>query len=254
MIPFVRVRNYKSLVNVGLTLNPLHVFVGPNNSGKSNLFDAFRFLRELMEIGEQAVHSRGGFSQIVWGGDIKRSVSFELHMIPGNSRTGKNRLIYQLDIGGGPQYFHVTRECLTVVDRKEGEKQLPSYPSAGNRVSVTCVDGRTFELSRQGDLFDQCQDEQLYGPLAKFVNELKSWSFYNFEPSLMRRPNAVKQDFRFLPAGENFSAVIHSIQSEHAREFNEIQGLLKTALPELRPRHNKEETSSSPRSFSRLST
>lgn len=235
MITFLKVRNYKSLENVELRLGPLHVLVGANNSGKSNLFDVFQFLRELSEIGLQAVHSRGGFSQIVWGGDIKRAISFELHMVTRVEKPQKNEFIYSLEIGGGPHYPTVTKEKLVVVD-EAGEKPLLIFPTE-NRYDVTVLDltgKHIISFSRSDHMFDQFLDEERYGLLAVFVKELRSWSLYNFETSVMRKPNAVRQDFHFQPSGANFSSVIHAIQSEHREKFGEIESLLKTALPEVR--------------------
>lgn len=236
MITLLKVRNYKSLENVELPLGPLHVLVGPNNSGKSNLFDVFQFIRELAQLGHTAVHSRGGFSQIVWGGDIKRAISFEIHALVKNDDAKQERLVYDLEITGSPQYFRITKERLLVSNGKEREKPRLIFPAEGNKASLTDIQGRTWEPSQTDRLFLEqlSRDEERYGPLAKFANQVFSWSIYNFEPSAMRKPNAVKQDFHFQPTGENFSSVIHSIQSEYAEKFNEIEDLLKRTLPEVR--------------------
>ncbi len=48
MIRRVRVKGYKSLRDVNISLGPLTVILGPNASGKSNLFDALRLLSRLV--------------------------------------------------------------------------------------------------------------------------------------------------------------------------------------------------------------
>ena len=48
MITQVEISGYKSLCDVKLTLRPLTVFVGPNASGKSNMFDALRLLSAMV--------------------------------------------------------------------------------------------------------------------------------------------------------------------------------------------------------------
>lgn len=236
MITFLKVRNYKSLENVELPFGPLHVLVGPNNSGKSNLFDVFQFLNDLAVIGGQAVLSRGGFSQIVWGGEVNRTISFELHLRIKNGDTKEENFTYYLELGGGPQLFSIAKERLTIAAGPKGKKTLLTYPVANNNFAITDRKGNRVALSRSHDrlVFEQFQDEAHSGPLARFARELLSWSIYNFEPSAMRRPNPVKQDFHFQPTGENFSSVMHSIQSEHAGKFSEIESLLKRALPEVR--------------------
>jgi len=48
MIHRVRVKGYKSLSDVSLTLQPLTIILGPNAVGKSNLFDALRLLSHIV--------------------------------------------------------------------------------------------------------------------------------------------------------------------------------------------------------------
>lgn len=230
MITFLKVRNYKSLENVELRLGPLHVLVGTNNSGKSNLFDVFQFLREHSEIGQQALHSRGGFSQIVWGGDIKRTISFEIHFGNENGKSKKQKSVYILEIGGGPQFHRIIKESFAV----ENQAQPLLFTTAMNDISVIDTAGTTIKLSRMDNLFDQFQDEERYGPLAAFVKELRSWAHYNLDTSSMRKPNAVRQDLHLKSSGENFASVLHTIQSEYKDNLSEIESLLKSVLPEVR--------------------
>jgi len=48
MIKTVRVKNFKSLHDVTVTLGRRNVFVGPNMSGKSNIIDVFKFLTNMI--------------------------------------------------------------------------------------------------------------------------------------------------------------------------------------------------------------
>jgi predicted ATPase len=61
----LRVKNYRGLADVDLTLGPLTVFVGLNGAGKSNLLDALRFVRDVVaDRMEIAVGQRGGMSAL----------------------------------------------------------------------------------------------------------------------------------------------------------------------------------------------
>jgi predicted ATPase len=67
MLDQIHIRNYKSLKDVALDLRAFNVLIGPNNAGKSNVFDCLRLLSELTRFRQgEPVHSRGGFSAIVW--------------------------------------------------------------------------------------------------------------------------------------------------------------------------------------------
>jgi len=63
----VRLQNWKNFARVDVRLENRAFLVGPNASGKSNLLDAFRFLRDLAMPGggfQEAIRRRGGVSAI----------------------------------------------------------------------------------------------------------------------------------------------------------------------------------------------
>jgi len=63
----VELRNWKNFADCEVAMANRVFFVGPNASGKSNLLDSFRFLRDLASPGggfKEAVRRRGGVSAI----------------------------------------------------------------------------------------------------------------------------------------------------------------------------------------------
>src|SRR5207244_11194130 len=69
MIKRLRVKNFRSLKDVDLTLGLNNVLVGPNASGKSNFLDVFRFLTHVGLVGlNRAFTDRLGFPEVVWKG------------------------------------------------------------------------------------------------------------------------------------------------------------------------------------------
>lgn len=69
MIRRIQALNYRCLRYVDVSLDRFHVLIGPNASGKSTLFDAIAFLRDLVRDGlEGAVRNRtSNFQDLVWG-------------------------------------------------------------------------------------------------------------------------------------------------------------------------------------------
>lgn len=61
----IRAKNFRSIRNLDMEVGPLTVLVGPNASGKSNVLDALRFIRDAVWSGlDLAVSQRDGMDSI----------------------------------------------------------------------------------------------------------------------------------------------------------------------------------------------
>jgi predicted ATPase len=67
-IASVRLKNWRNFPHAEVHLGPMNYVIGPNASGKSNLLDAFRFLRDVAKPDggglQQAIKLRGGLSKV----------------------------------------------------------------------------------------------------------------------------------------------------------------------------------------------
>lgn len=63
----LKLQNWRNFKSAEVKLGERSYFVGPNASGKSNLLDAFRFVRDIVSVGggfQEAVAKRGGVGEI----------------------------------------------------------------------------------------------------------------------------------------------------------------------------------------------
>ena len=83
MVQQLRLRNFRSFKDATIELRPLNILVGANASGKTNLVQAFRFLRDLARSGlEDAVALQGGAEYLIPLNSREREVTIELTIAP----------------------------------------------------------------------------------------------------------------------------------------------------------------------------
>ena len=74
----IHIENYKSLKEVDIELNEgVNVFIGKNNSGKSNIVDALMFLSDVVR-GSGVDVSHDQYEEIVFRKNIKNKIKFDL--------------------------------------------------------------------------------------------------------------------------------------------------------------------------------
>ena len=66
-------KNFRSIADVSFELEPLTILVGPNASGKSNLLDILRFIKDALRDLEVAVSSRQGIDGVARHGAEDKS-------------------------------------------------------------------------------------------------------------------------------------------------------------------------------------
>jgi predicted ATPase len=83
MIQRLQLRNFRSFKELDLELRPLNVVVGANASGKTNLVQAFRFLRDLAQHGlENAVSLQGGVEYLTNLNSRERELEIKVFYTP----------------------------------------------------------------------------------------------------------------------------------------------------------------------------
>src|SRR5438132_6536676 len=84
MIKSIKITDFKSIRELELALDPVTVLIGRSGTGKSNLVQAIRFLRNLLLNYEEAINYEFGWARIVPVGQQKPRTTIEVTFsIPG---------------------------------------------------------------------------------------------------------------------------------------------------------------------------
>ncbi len=235
MIKRLRVKNYKSLKNLDLQLKPLTVLVGPNNAGKSNILDAFQFLRDFVQQGQGAVNFRGGFQSIVWDGRLENSISLDIDgEITTQSQRGR-RFSYHIDLTGNQTDVRITEERFLLDGQDHDKRLLLEFPWGTQQLGVAFDESgqETGKVSvgAHRSYLANFSNQESYPFLGHFSNQVQQWVFYNFVPSRMRDVGSTLPELVLRGDGGNLASVLHTIQSQYREDFFEIEDVLKTAVP-----------------------
>lgn len=234
IIEHLAIKNYKSLRDIRLVPAPLSVLIGPNSSGKSNLFDALEFIRDLAVVGQNAVRIRDGFDTIAWSGELSQKIAFDLD---GSLPTSENTYFrYAIELSRGPYGGWENSSERFAVGRDHEVRTLLEFPDKDKQASTYDLDGKL--LSRQG-LANVGSLLQYYSPspgrqdpIRTFSKYVQSWGIYDPTPALMRGPIHVKRELNLSAKGENLAAVLHTLHSEFPDIFETIESHLRTLVPE----------------------
>jgi predicted ATPase len=236
MLKSLKVKNFKSLRDAQFNPKPLSVLVGPNSSGKSNLFDVFRSVRDIVRGGSPPVRPRDWFNTAVWSGEIDSAISFEFS---GKFHHSQRELGFQylLELSGSQfGWFRVSKESVTV---SEGNvfHVLLEFPDKQNMASSFDLEGRQLGSHNSTDAATsylhgfRSDGVSILGTLSAY---LQSWEVYDPSPVLMRGYVPVKHELRLAPEGQNLAGVLHTIHSEFPDIFTTIEDRLQALVPESR--------------------
>jgi len=230
----VSIRNYKSLKNLSLKMEPFMVFVGPNNSGKSNILDAFRFLADLMRDHDfqGGIRKRGGSKQIVSDGDLGQAISLKLHGSLGVEDKVK-KYSYSVQLAGD-QWGNCQNKKETLTLAEEEKRILLDFPSddgMANAYDEAGIKTGGFGGGYTRLYLSQFTDRHRYRVICQLSYEVQSWAFFNLLPPLMREPLPVHRQGALQSSGDNLAVVIHTLQSEEPQRFQEIVDILRTPIP-----------------------
>ena len=217
----IKLENWRNFLNVDATLKRRVFLVGPNASGKSNLLDALRFLRDIADVQggfQQAIHARGGTSQIRSlharrYSNVAIDVEIELNSDP----LWGYRLEFNQDNLRRPVVKRevVRRGEVIILNRpdKEDEKDV-------NRLTQTHL--------------EQVNANKDFRVIADFFAQVR---YLHIVPQLVREPERSVGRERD-PFGGDFLEQLAKTQRTQRRTFDSrlrrIQDALRVAVPQLK--------------------
>lgn len=211
-------RNWKNFKSVEAPLQRRMFLIGPNASGKSNLLDVFRFLRDIADTGlRRAVEERGGISAIrCLAATRYSSIDIEVQI---GDQADESEWVYQLSVNQDSARRPTVRtESVRRGDRVLVERPTPEDEADPLRLTQTAL--------------EQINANQEFRPVAEFF---RSISYQHLLPQVVRDPRSfspvlIQDD----PYGRDFLLRIWRTSSRtRDSRLRKITQALQSAVPQL---------------------
>ncbi len=234
MIKRFRVRNYRSIRDLELTLGSVNVLVGRNMAGKSNIVDAFAFLQQFFSPTggidglNYALAERAGISEVVWKGGSDRLVAFEIEIAEDKE---DQSFVYGLEIVMGEgEYASIQNESLVL---RTASAETPLVGRDANGYWMIDEAGRKSYVGSSGSrsLMQHWRPSWQGYP---FLQSVSSWRFHQFIPAKMKQRNKTGQGQVLSRDGSNLSAWLMWLQTRSPAAFNKIDEVARDVFPGIR--------------------
>ena len=213
MITRFRAQNYKALHDVTLDLTPLHVLIGPNDSGKTSILEALATLCRSVdhELPESFVGSWQG-ADLVWKGDIDQLVGLEAE--------GK----------GGEKNWKYRLACRFLPKKRDVrvEEESLTFEPASKPVALQVLQTLNTAIYRSVLQNQQETDEQRRSA-RELYNTLSGVHLYRWVPRLLSLPVAPQsqRQFRMESTGFGLALCLDDILGADRRRFDELENHFK---------------------------
>lgn len=225
MITELHVENLKCLRDVTLTLSPLTVLIGANDSGKSSILDAIRILgRTARQKISKAfgLHSNepSAADTLFFRGDTTQRMVLSARgssAIPYSYRLELSRALTPLS-------ERFSSESGITLDLKEGGFELADQE---NTIAQGAVESDTSALMAALCALN-------HEDLASMARSFTSSERYHFDTRDLRKPSAPELEPMLSPSGENLAAVLDDLLTGPDREAaRALENSLCEAFPAL---------------------
>ncbi|MDZ7319464.1 MAG: AAA family ATPase, partial [candidate division KSB1 bacterium] len=217
-------KNWRNFQSVDVPLGERVFLAGPNASGKSNLLDVFRFLRDIAKPGgglQKAVSDRGGFSRIrCLAARRYPDIELEIHL----SNKDDKQPEWRYSIGIKQEVRGYRQPILSYEKVWVGDQQILNRPD-----NIDLKD----KLRLTQTHLEQINANAEFREIARFF---ESVLYLHLIPQLLRFPKEFSgPGIPGDPFGRSFLERV-SKTSDRARQsrLNKIELALRSAVPQLK--------------------
>jgi predicted ATPase len=236
----IRIRGYRRLLDVTLTMRPLTVMIGANGVGKSSFLEVWSLLAASCR-GQLSttISELGGINDIVTR-DKADGIAFELSMRTAKEASApSNKLDYSLKIGLQGAFYKVEEESL-IQQNFAAAEPAPHIESVG--LNIRYYDVESQQLVRPNWSHNPletslAQVPKMFQEPENLRQELASSAFYTLLNMAPRAPIRLPQSLRPAtlpgPHGEDLVSCLYYLRETDYDRFEVVLDTLEAAFPDF---------------------
>lgn len=218
---------YRSLKDVSdLRVGPLSVLIGANASGKSNVVDALRLVRDGLredDFAEPVNQWRGGFLHLAWKGEAAGEVRIDLTFDDDGSRY---RWSVKFTRVQGSSGFSIVEE---IVD-PHLQRILEANGGEGWWRTQGHSDRVLLKLRSETACALAAAAADANFPARGLADFVREWSFFDPNPIALRRSMSEDRGVRLDASGRNLALRLHTLHEDQPQTFERIVAATRSVL------------------------
>ncbi len=243
MLQEFRVDNFKSLINIVFKPQEINLFLGKNNSGKTNLCQALQFVGcssifPLNECAEKVAGGRFGMTNFAFD---KSTIDFYIRAkVPYEEEA----LAFEYELTISPPKddmgeVKVEREILTVTGGKFEQTIL--LKNISGRIQLLdekdFMDGMEnyFETnaSRDATMLQRLYDSENNVCVNRFKRYLSNWICYDLSVTAMRGSDYKPNEVFLNSDGSNLASVLYWLKTHNERDYRKLMKVMQVIEPKF---------------------
>lgn len=235
MITRLRVKNYRSLADINIKFEPLTVLVGTNGSGKSNIVDVLRFIRDALVRGlDSAILDRNGMSALRRWSAKGAPYDVQVHL---NLDTPEWTGEYGFTLGRKRrEEYQVKWEKISITQKLDNKRKSKSSIIEIKNEKILQISEDIKRLLYKFFDFSSsslAMSRMWIPPFHQIYHFFREFGFYTIYPDTIRLLQNPANPYPLNEKGENLASMLRELKKSKRPEVKEMLKALKKVVEDI---------------------